>query len=327
MELDLDSSWDGQVAECPNCKREFTIEVPDQTIQQPRPQIVQPQYSQLQQPYAQPQYGQPQQPYAQPQQPYAQPQYGQPQQPYAQPQQPYAQPQYGQPQQPYAQPQQPYAQPQYGQPPVPPKKSSPVVWIILGCVAGVLLIVGILISLLLVPALGSAREKARRIACTSNMKQIMTACKMYSQEFSEKFPSGCSYDNSYLREILDKQYPWAKALPAPLDLLVSNGHIIDQKVFECPSNPGKCSYLMVGSGFSEDDDPDLPILFELPSNHGGGYINVGYAGGWVFSVNVPKDCKTAEQVAEFLLKKVDISSAKREQFMRNVREAERQLNR
>jgi prepilin-type N-terminal cleavage/methylation domain-containing protein len=50
----------------------------------------------------------------------------------------------------------------------------------------VIAIIAILASLLL-PALGRAKEKTRRIACMSNQRQIMFACHMYSDEWPDYY--------------------------------------------------------------------------------------------------------------------------------------------
>ena len=61
-------------------------------------------------------------------------------------------------------------------------------------------IIAILASLLL-PALGKAREKAKQISCTGNLKQLSTVCLLYSTDFSGWMPKnytddslGASYD-------------------------------------------------------------------------------------------------------------------------------------
>ena len=52
----------------------------------------------------------------------------------------------------------------------------------------VIAIIAILAAILF-PAFAKARESARRISCTSNMKQIGNALMQYTQEFDEKFPN------------------------------------------------------------------------------------------------------------------------------------------
>ncbi len=51
----------------------------------------------------------------------------------------------------------------------------------------VIAIIAILASLLL-PALGKAKEKARRISCINNVKQLMLSCHLYAQENRDFWP-------------------------------------------------------------------------------------------------------------------------------------------
>lgn len=108
----------------------------------------------------------------------------------------------------------------------------------------VISIIGILAGLLL-PALGRTKEKAKRINCLSNLKQVDLALRMYAESNSEKFPQVGAGRWAW-------DVPWKVA-----DAMVQNAQ---QKVFYCPS-----------SGFTEQDNLNL---WNYETNS---YRVVGYA--------------------------------------------------
>jgi len=55
-------------------------------------------------------------------------------------------------------------------------------------------IIAVLIGILL-PALSAARERARTVACMSNLRQIFTAARMYATTYRDSMPYGWIYAN------------------------------------------------------------------------------------------------------------------------------------
>lgn len=142
----------------------------------------------------------------------------------------------------------------------------------------VIAIIAILAAILF-PVFARAREAARATSCRSNLKQIGTAMRMYSQDYDEMLTTTFYYYD-----------PGATVLAWFPDLL--NPYVKNAKIWTCPSdgapylNNWKRGWLPAGTG------PGYQVLY---TSYGGNDAGGGMPGGVAVSEAVVE--KPAERIA------------------------------
>ena len=134
----------------------------------------------------------------------------------------------------------------------------------------VIAIISILAAMLL-PALNSAMETAKKMTCLSSMKQVASAIHMYGNDFQDWLPPakdwyGKMIEKNYIVMAKGKRWstdPWG-------------GYIFKgSNVFVCPRMPD--SYYWQTGDYARNSDPTCA----LPGSWGsGGYTDEQKRGGW-----------------------------------------------
>ncbi|MBI3990900.1 MAG: DUF1559 domain-containing protein [Candidatus Omnitrophica bacterium] len=104
----------------------------------------------------------------------------------------------------------------------------------------VIAIIAILAAMLL-PALNSAREKARQAVCVSNLKNLSLAIELYRGDNISFWPPGAGAGSYYEPQWTQLIFPYLGILPIDYWLYIPNNR---NGVFRCPSNTSDSEYYL-----------------------------------------------------------------------------------
>jgi prepilin-type processing-associated H-X9-DG protein/prepilin-type N-terminal cleavage/methylation domain-containing protein len=118
----------------------------------------------------------------------------------------------------------------------------------------VIAIIAILASMLL-PALNQARERARSISCTSNLKQLGTAFAMYANTFDDYIPPVRAYPAvsfmwfDCLNEA-SKMFPWHVTTYHVQERPGNFTDVVRGTILHCPSQAKSPDWMRTGYGYN-----------------------------------------------------------------------------
>ncbi|MBC7783862.1 MAG: DUF4190 domain-containing protein [Burkholderiales bacterium] len=156
---------------------------------------------------------------------------------------------------------------------------------------GVLLMPVLLISILL-PSLNRAREAANRIKCSSNMRQVVLALKMYANmEPGAKYPP----DLATLARAGDLD-PDTYTCPSTNDT-AAPGTSANATTWasQIKTGNGFCSYIYV-PGLTDNANADMVLLYEPLTDHDGDGVNFAFVDGHVDWIPNPQAAKAINEL-------------------------------
>jgi len=135
----------------------------------------------------------------------------------------------------------------------------------LGTAISAVIAVIVIIAIILPPS-GVVREKACRISCASNLKQIGLALQQYAIDNNGYYPSENGVAG--FKMLVDGNYLTCMQL-----FICPRPHDSDRKIARKLCEPGESfteenvSYLYLGAGLKQSDSPELALAADKPNMH------------------------------------------------------------